>query len=744
MTWSGYSEKGQGSQERGPGSFAVDVPGVVQGAAGVEFQPVRAGGDMQSSGRLTVGNEFEADRTFGELYKLLQPIAQKKAAERKDELFVEGMARAASGIGMQEIIAEQGTFSKLFGDAPAVDGARAYTVAARKSKWIADQTNRMPDLAKISEEAIPGLVTASITESLTGDPGTDTMLQKELLAAAPDLIRQHTKARYVHLQGEAKTARRGAMLSSYEAYGAGWATTDGTLAADQMDRLEQGVIDTWTPPPGVDEESHMDDIKDTLVQSVKAGNFDALRLAYDAGLVKRLGPERVDALRAAALTAAPAALRKVASEPAVLSGLLELARGDFPDEEHVKKWNALNDLAAGVSRVPREYGELLDSGDLTRGILAGDNAKKVGQQKAAAEAVKAVTLDAIIDETLNNKDLSGSAVISSLQATNTGIKITDKEADNALGGRYASTSDPVAQATLLNRFPGNKVTLAVDTSAAMVNSFNRDGAKWETHGATFDKALRFYSELTPEMQRVYFPGGMGDMMDSLVPHYKGLDRLAPEYRAQQLQALYETRDALSRANTSRLRPEPDKGSAQAVARKTLEKSMTTGLFRIDEPMGMDAGGGPDTDISDYELLAMTSIVTGLMAQETGPAPADIKAARAQRAAFDRGLVDVAGGRLILNEVPDEALETPLWKHTGLPADTSARVLNDIITEKVASRKADNATRLVIRARGLPIKYVVYMTNDNGQEIIDVVTGDEVRDRARQGKPKTEVNMGPAP
>ena len=77
--WSGYSEKGQGSEERGPGTFTFAPPATPQ-AQGSNAVMAKAGyKTVESVGVLTPYSE-QGDKTaaalFGFAETLLKPLAQ--------------------------------------------------------------------------------------------------------------------------------------------------------------------------------------------------------------------------------------------------------------------------------------------------------------------------------------------------------------------------------------------------------------------------------------------------------------------------------------------------------------------------------------------------------------------------------------------------------------------------------------------------------------------------------------------
>lgn len=720
MAWSGYSEKGTGSQERGPGGFSVDVPGVVQKPDGVDFQPVRAGGNMQSNSAITVGGARpEADETFGELYKLLEPLAQKKAQEVKDRKFMEGMSRAASGVAMQEIVAEQSAFSKLFGVAPAIEGARAYTVAARKSEWAAAQQARMDELAKIDPGALPDVIQTSIASQMTGDDDTDLALQRELLSATPDLIRQHTKARYVHLQGEAKKARRGALSASIAEYNGTFEVADELKTVDQMDKAEAALIRVMTPPPGVDEDSHMDDVADMLADSLTQGKFHATRFAYDNKVVEALGPERVAKIRAAATRAAPAALSKVA--PQLLDRINALATnppGSTP--AYVAEWNAINDLAAGLTGVPREYGQFISENDLVSGVIGATRAARTvgsSEQKKVAKATTESVMNAVIDKALADPSKYGQYAKDSLKAEWAGWDMTEERGGEILGAKFNSIQDPAMQARLVSTFAGTSIPAAKSGIDALWAEAHREGVDWEQGGQGYVKMLTLYSNMSDAAQERYFDA---DQRASLEAWTAEVNAGTPP------NILFDSRTVLAKT-AKRVEKSADKDSAQNAVIDAVQEQMTTSWMGM---AGSPASGDESVNasLSEEELIAANSIVMSHMHRQPGNAANDKRAQWALNAAQRNGDMSIIGGRLVLNERPEEAIKNPLSAATGYSAQLSNNALEAIIKERITALGGDDSTRMVIRAPGKSPRYIVQVRNDKGQRLVAEVSAAEVKAR----------------
>ena len=131
--WSGYSEQGRGALERGPGGFSLNVPGAQEAAqAGQASAPVRGGqrgGGMAPTGNVVIPEA--QDKTLQTLLRLGEGRLDKEVQRLQGEAYVQGAARAAEGVAMQEVLDEQPAWANVFGDSATVEGALDGRVSKR-------------------------------------------------------------------------------------------------------------------------------------------------------------------------------------------------------------------------------------------------------------------------------------------------------------------------------------------------------------------------------------------------------------------------------------------------------------------------------------------------------------------------------------------------------------------------------------------------------------------------------------
>ena len=289
MAWNGYSEKGQGSEERGPGTFTFAPPATPQ-AQGSNAVMAKAGYQtVQSVGGLSTYNE-QGDKTaaalFGFAETMLKPVAQEMAARK----FLEGQQRAASGEALTQIVNEQPWYSKIFGPSSAVEGARQYSLDAQAAKFDAAVQNAMPSLRNTSPDELPGIIQKMSKEFQTGDTATDAQLGLRLTKVLPNLIQAHTREYYKARQEQADSQRFDAAQQNATSL---QIVSQDPMASDDDKQLRQAnFLQGYILPNGVDPESHKQFVATSLASLAEAGQFHALNTAMQAGVASMLPPEK--------------------------------------------------------------------------------------------------------------------------------------------------------------------------------------------------------------------------------------------------------------------------------------------------------------------------------------------------------------------------------------------------------------------------------------------------------------------
>lgn len=312
MAWSGYSEQGTGSQERGPGRFSLQVPGAPQRRAMPTPDAVQGGvRGGQVTGGISIGRndlnistpaasqEVRPDPTFNALIKIGGEFFAEKVKELEQQKFVEGMAKAASGQALLEIVNERPAWAQVFGAGGAAEGARVYAAEAAVSQWAGSVQEAMPRLRQESPDKVPQLLQEMGKAVLTGDRQADNAIQMAMLKQVPQLVKAHTKEHVAWQQEEASAQQAKAFM------GAG-------LVADRIMRdpkatdqdraaATTNLIGTLSWAPGMNPETWSSNLAGFVKNAAQSNQFQML-----AGLEHRAIDPATGTARPALIDALPA------------------------------------------------------------------------------------------------------------------------------------------------------------------------------------------------------------------------------------------------------------------------------------------------------------------------------------------------------------------------------------------------------------------------------------------------------
>lgn len=258
----GYSERGTGGQERGPGTFSFAPPGTPQAQANEQAVGTRAGNvNPQASQQALTYQSPPPDKTFEAVIGFADKAFGEKLNEIKQEQFLRGMQQAASGEALTDIVNEQPWFTRIFGPSGAVDGARAYTVAAQVADWGNQQELDMMELRKVSPDQIPAYLNKAVNDRKTGDLTTDVMMGMQIMKEAPGLMKRHARENYKFQQEEAVKARYTAMSAAAVSVQLAGAADQGTVLPEEVEERVGRLYQALVLKPGEDPESQRATLK---------------------------------------------------------------------------------------------------------------------------------------------------------------------------------------------------------------------------------------------------------------------------------------------------------------------------------------------------------------------------------------------------------------------------------------------------------------------------------------------------
>lgn len=283
--FAGYSETGQGGEERGPASFAFSPGNAPQARASGQATQLRAGQvKPKDTYGVAIAPAAPVDRTLEGIVQFADKAFGKQLDELRQANFLKGMQQAASGEALTDIINEQPWYTKIFGPSGAADGARAYTVQAGVASWANQQEKDMAELRKKSPDAIPEYINKNVNDLKTGDTATDVMMGMQIMKDAPTLMKVHARENYKYQQEQSVKARYAAMDAA--------ATSLQTAAGAEPDIYDQydnesrkyNLYQAIVLKPGEDQASQQASLKTFVQSQALAGNFHVLNHMVNDGI----------------------------------------------------------------------------------------------------------------------------------------------------------------------------------------------------------------------------------------------------------------------------------------------------------------------------------------------------------------------------------------------------------------------------------------------------------------------------
>ena len=261
----------------------------------------RGGGAQRTAQALQVP-PAQPDATVQALFKLGGEILRPHVEAERQAKFDQGMQKAMQGQAITEIVDEQPWYSKLFGSTSLVDGARAYTAAAKATSVAVELETSMESLRTKSPAEFAKYITDVRMKSRTGDSATDMMLAQQLNQSLPAVMKGQAKAHLRYKQVQLDESMEASHTAGFAMLGALVSESNKSNATkDGGDVLEHelALAKQLTPPPEVDRAHFNKGVVAAAVKSIMGGNFATASFLQQSRIIDSFSPAEQVAIREA-------------------------------------------------------------------------------------------------------------------------------------------------------------------------------------------------------------------------------------------------------------------------------------------------------------------------------------------------------------------------------------------------------------------------------------------------------------
>jgi hypothetical protein len=322
------------------------------------------GGNVTSTGQARQVQEARPDPTMAALMKMGGALLQPAIKREQEAMFMEGMQRAAQGEAVKEIVDEQPWYSKIFGPTNLVDGARAYSAAAKAASIATDLDARIEDISKMPGQEFARHINDVLNNAATGDDATDAIVKQQFMTQMPEVMKKQARSHYLYQQKQMIESNRAYVGTAFAALAASDAAKrnaadgtgeDGSIkvnTTDDGDTLVSAVraLNALETPAGMDPKVHKKSVASEVVQSINTGSFAVYNTLVDSQAIDTFEPEQIAQIHAAAnamrtrtRAELPVEFSKVIANATAIAGRAE---------------NTQEDVLAAVDQINKAYAKM--------------------------------------------------------------------------------------------------------------------------------------------------------------------------------------------------------------------------------------------------------------------------------------------------------------------------------------------------------------------------------------------------
>lgn len=704
-------------------TFAIDTPGAIQATAGVagQAQPVRAQAASASVG-FSGGADLDTranDATSQAILKLGSDLLQPKIKEAAERQFLQGVQEVQDGAALKDVVQNRPWWTEIFGPSAAVQGARAYTVQKQVSDFAGRIATQMPKLAQEGPEALTA-ASAEIMKSLrTGDAYADTKIMGSITEQMAPLYKQHAKEHYVYQQNKA-------VRSQQDSWDADAKTLQAQLAANKADPtkvtdqdvagIKAGFLSRFTPFGDQSDDSYEKSVYQFVANAGSQGNFQAIQLLRENGVLQALGPDYQMALDSKLRTGATLALNKVNSQYPELGNEASVLLSDMSGDpaKIIGKLKGFNEKVAAVTGVPQEYGSYFNPAAFDNQVSRVLNHQASKNEQAEHAAQIAAGKNAQFGRAV---DAAASGTPGSLGLLKSLKLVNDEDVERAIAAGF-DLSDPVKAARAADSAGTEKSSFIQQRMAQALGS-----EEYTDGGALAAQTFKLMGATARGAQVDEKTAAFLDRYQSLV------DAKVP---AKAAWASAKTQAAA----VSDALPETAKAGVQSKL-KQLVVDENQSIFQIN-------------NISDQSMRVLQGLTNGMVKRsiQDGGIPSSEAAARAYARVRASDKIEFMGEHVLLNQGTKDRVSASQFYTFGadnISTKEAGELFNEVAEERAKAVGASLDTALLVRSpdvNGTP-QYLVVAYDDKGGAHGFNINGAELKARSKTNRTQRAADTAAA-
>lgn len=265
--------------QKTPAQVRLGQGGLQVGGGGPSAQPLQ---------------RVEADtRTLDLLMQVGEAVIRPHVERAQQAAYLEGATRVAQGESLKDIVDEQPWYSRIFGPAASVQGARQAASIKQVDAFTNRLFERMSDLRQLNPEEAAKEVHAELVNHLTGDPQTDMVIQQKMLESSGQFFRAHAKEHVAFVQGEMQSQVTGAVIEATKVLQhMGRQRAAGMISEEDWQLAQANAAGAMMPLEGQTAESFWTGITVAAEDAMVQGNFHVIGLMQESGLIDQMPPEQ--------------------------------------------------------------------------------------------------------------------------------------------------------------------------------------------------------------------------------------------------------------------------------------------------------------------------------------------------------------------------------------------------------------------------------------------------------------------